>query len=583
MRRQLAVLLVCIFLFGAVLAIFTWRDRQTEWKRRVDQAEHRLNLAYQIITGDLGRVRSDLLFVANLETVRNLDSNVRATQVAAQNEFVRFLESKKQYQQVRLIDLQGMEVVRVDQTNKGIMVVPQDQLQNKSERYYIRESFDLKAGQIFVSNFDLNEENGIVERPIVPVVRFVTPISDAQMNIHHLLVFNYLGQPLLNDLAHISIPGQTFLCREDGQFLLGPTPDASWGWILGHDINMQSFYPVSWSIRSEIGQTCDLTTEGAFAFRDIGLQHFGDESTFFRNRKHWLSIVSHHPRETVFQSSQDSLFRLLVFATVSLIPLLLITRFWAVASVRRQQNIQRIMESEKQLRDLSERLLRIQEDERKYVSREIHDELGQQVTAINLDLKMAVKEASSEELKSLVKRAISESEQLLESLHHFATRIRPPEIDDLGLVDAIKSLVWEFEQRTRVSTRFESNIENEPIASILSINVFRLIQESLNNILKHSDASEASIKIIKNSSIEIPQLEITVSDDGKGTDYLSNAENTETSSDRSSTSSRRLGILGMKERVQLLNGSIQFSSELGKGTTIFIQLPLDADEGDAHD
>ena len=112
--------------------------------------------------------------------------------------------------------------------------------------------------------------------------------------------------------------------------------------------------------------------------------------------------------------------------------------------ISRQLQNQQIAISEERLRELSSRLLRIQEDERRAISREIHDELGQQATAINLDLKLADRNIESEQARSHLERAIRENEQLLQTLHAFATRVRPAVLDDLGLRDALQSHLWEF-------------------------------------------------------------------------------------------------------------------------------------------
>ena len=127
-----------------------------------------------------------------------------------------------------------------------------------------------------------------------------------------------------------------------------------------------------------------MTDQGAFAFRSIPSRRFGLVKGESGREGNELLIVSHLPRSRVFETSNNLLSRLLTLVLIVTLPLFIVTRYWALATVRRRQQNRWIASSELRIRELSSRLLRIQEEERKYISREIHDQLGQQVTAINL-------------------------------------------------------------------------------------------------------------------------------------------------------------------------------------------------------
>ena len=210
---------------------------------REEQARHRLGLAKELFEKDVARVRSDLLFLAQQDLIKRFAANSKSGTIkrtVIENEFANFLATQKFYQQVRLIDLSGQEKIRVDYKNQQVDIVEQQQLQDKSDRYYVKRSIRLEPGQVFVSEFDLNQERGKIESPVVPVIRFVTPVSfdaiaGAQVDLSNpgesralkaeqLLVINYLGGPLLQDLSNISLPGTTLLVRQDGQYLLGQVP-----------------------------------------------------------------------------------------------------------------------------------------------------------------------------------------------------------------------------------------------------------------------------------------------------------------------------------------------------------------------
>ena len=278
-------------------------------------------------------------------------------------------------------------------------------------------------------------------------------------------------------------------------------------------------------------------------------------------------IVSYLPREAVFSASNELLRRLLIFAAGVFALAVVFTRAWARATLARQRQARRIAASEEQLRQLSTRLLRIQEDERRAISREIHDELGQQVTAINLDLKLAERNIESNGAGPHLRRAISENETLLQTLHEFAQRVRPAVLDDLGLRDAIKSHLSEFQHRTGVEVKANLQFDSTDIPNIIADNTYRLLQESLNNVAKHADATTVSVDLSL-EGFHDKRLLLTVRDNGCGHEGTGDGH--------------RLGLIGMRERVDLLAGEFRMESSINQGTSIRICLPIsDSRSGDA--
>lgn len=561
-----------IAILAVILTIFYIQDCQREWRIREEQTAHRLELAYELVSRDLKRVLADVIYVANQKEIRQFDIAQPGNRQTVESEFSNLLESKGTFQQVRLIDRQGREAARVELVDDEIHVVPPDQLQDKSDRYYVQDSLRLVPGQIFVSEFDLNQERGEVERPLNPVIRFVTPVENDDGQNRYLLVANYRGAALLQELSNISLPGQTVLIRADGQYLLAPRNRDAWGWLLGHDASFATEFPKSWQ-HEKSSQLEFVPGEGAFAYRRLSLTQEGIGNPATAEDPADLLLVSRIPPDEVFENSKQLLRRLLIFSAAILVPILLLTRFWAVASIRRKQQNSLIQQSESRLRELSSRLVRIQEDERRAISREIHDQLGQQVTAINLDLKLLKQnlETVANGVTPQLERSISVSEELLESLHDFASRIRPVELDDLGLHDAIESHLQEFEQRTGIAFTFSCPVKDVEISAVVAENVFRLVQESLNNVLKHANATRVDVSIETTESNAKKALNVLIQDNGDGVETMPNALSTDNGSIEGSA---RLGILGMRERVELLSGTLEWSSQPDQGTQVFVTVPL---------
>ncbi len=236
--------------------------------------------------------------------------------------------------------------------------------------------------------------------------------------------------------------------------------------------------------------------------------------------------------------------------------------YWARSGEIRRYHEQRIVESESRLRQLSSLLLAAQETERRTLSRDLHDELGQQVTAISLDLRSLAKEKGDVRCSPLLQRAIEETDQLLRSLHEIATRLRPSVLDDLGLHDAVDSFLSEYQKRTGVSVASQLHFHHDNIPPAVGENAYRILQEALANVAKHAQIDEADVTMETDKDV----LRMTVRDLGVGFGPEEQAETT------------RLGILGMRERVELLNGQFDLESTPGGGTQIRVSIPLCADK-----
>ncbi len=549
-QRQLAVSVAFAVLFALIVSSLFLQERRREWTLRQEQVRHRLDVACDLIAQEIDRIRGDALFLADQEIGRQFAAGDHGKLTLLRKDYVSFLLRKATYDQIRLLDLNGQELVRLNYSGQDATVVDNDELQDKSNRYYFRESRSLSAGELLVSEFDLNVEHGRIETPAKPVIRFVTPVVDDGGAPKALLVLNYLGERLLNQLDDASLPGFVMLLRHDGHYLHSPEPLDSWGWLMGHDRSFATQFPAEWA-NIDLMQDCHLTAAGAFASRRILLGASSAASAYrpVAGRDSIIAVCYLAPDE-LFVLSNKLLRKLLLLAGFVFVPVAVIARYWARDSLNRQSQSRR-------LRSLSSRLLRIQEDERRAISREIHDEFGQQVTAINLDLKLAERHVESNEARLHLQRAIRENEGLLQSLHAFATRVRPAVLDDLGLEDAIQSHIAEFQQRSGILVDADLQIDPVKIPDDIADNIYRLLQESLSNVLRHAEASKVWISL----AIDQTNVNFVIRDNGRG---YSKADG----------GGKRLGLVGMRERVDLLSGELRIESDSESGTNIEIKLPL---------
>ncbi len=570
LKRQMAAYLLYALLATFVVSGLYYQDRQREWTLREAEAQHRLNIAFELVSREIERVRADTLFMADQSVVRQFVAGEVDKRKSIEREYVNFLRRKTIYDQVRLLDLHGRETVRVNYSEGKPTPVGVADLQDKSDRYYFQRAQTIADGNVFVSDFDLNLEHGQIEHPLKPVIRFVTPVTDLKGDRQSFLVLNYLGEWMLRKLGDPALPGHTMLVRREGDYLRAVARDDEWGWLLGHPRSFASQFPAEWRQIADLSN-CTLTPNGAFAARRIVL---GGESNARLQQQDGpgddsIIVVSFLPRDEVFSSSRNLLRRLLFLSGAIFIPFVLLARYWALAAASRDTQATRITESEEHLRNLSSRLLRIQEDERRAISREIHDDLGQQVTAINVDLNLADRSLGTDDAKKHLQRAIRETGGLLESLHKVAKRVRPAVLDDLGLRDAIESHLQEFRARTKIDVVEQLDFQVAEVPHVVADNVYRLLQESLNNVTKHADASKVAVRIAIDKSSDVRSLQMTIQDDGRGFETI------EGDADRHGTKvSSGLGLIGMHERVDLLGGQMEMTSTIDTGTRISIELPL---------
>jgi signal transduction histidine kinase len=212
-------------------------------------------------------------------------------------------------------------------------------------------------------------------------------------------------------------------------------------------------------------------------------------------------------------------------------------------------------ESEEQLRALSRQFINIQEHERAHLSRELHDELGQTLTAARLTLD-GIKRQAAPELAESVAETIQLIAESIKQVRGLATELRPGLLDQLGLEAAIQWSVDRFRTRSNLEWSFESTNGHPRFTSAIEAACFRIAQEAMTNAVRHSSARRVEVKCYTSDR----HLTLSVQDDGVG--FYPNE------SESDSAARIRLGLLGMRERAESLGGKLYIQSEPGRGTSI---------------
>ena len=234
----------------------------------------------------------------------------------------------------------------------------------------------------------------------------------------------------------------------------------------------------------------------------------------------------------------------------------------ALEAVERRRAEEHLQRAYDQLRHLARRLEAAKEEERRHIARELHDELGQAVTAIVIGLHLVGLEDREGRHAARLQETSALAERLIGRVRAISLNLRPPLLDELGLVTAVRGFLDGQSEQSGLSIAFDADGIDAGLPPELQINAFRFVQECLTNVVRHAGATTVDVRL----RAEAGQLLISVSDDGRGFDVPAALE--------AAARGRHLGLLGMRERVTVLGGEVAFLSAVGQGTRIEARLPL---------
>jgi signal transduction histidine kinase len=273
------------------------------------------------------------------------------------------------------------------------------------------------------------------------------------------------------------------------------------------------------------------------------------------------SIPSSEPNSLTRQALASQQFIAELEARLNQVTAQLLVAQASLASERadHQRTEDEFRRSTEQLRELSARLQSVREEERTRISRAIHDELGQTLTGLKMDVAWLQRHLEPQQPALLAKtQAMSKLiDTTIQMVRRISTELRPG-ILDLGLVATIEWQLHEFQTRTGIASKLTSSCEETTLAEDGSTAVFRILQEILTNVVRHTQATQ--VEVILEESAEF--LTLQVRDNGRGI------------TENEIHSPKSIGLLGMQERARLQAGEVQFQGTPGQGTTVTVQLPI---------
>ncbi|MCK5736838.1 MAG: diguanylate cyclase [Spirochaetaceae bacterium] len=324
-------LFIIIFIFigtliaGSIFAVYQaqYREYQT-WMALKGQ----LNLENQesLVNLRFDSIAADTVLLTNFYCLERAAEAGDFSSV--KKDFVSFVNAKKNFDQLRFLDTSGMEIVRVNSRNGVVKIVPSEELQDKSDRYYVVEGMKLSQGEIYVSPLDLNIERGKVESPQVPMMRFVSPvyIKDKKAG---LIVINYRASQMLEDLESFGVKteGLFFLLNREGYYLASPDDEEEWGFMFSEgELKRYSLMePDRWRQISSNETYQYESSDGIVSSRIIRpLSRIGNQDYY------WFAI-NIVPKESLVENSRALIRRLFMLGGFLL--LLSVAPAWGLSKV----------------------------------------------------------------------------------------------------------------------------------------------------------------------------------------------------------------------------------------------------------
>jgi len=630
-RSSLTYLFVSMIAGVVLLSAFyqyrTQRKVILEWSRDKIVAEIRL-LANDVSTVLKG-VNTDLFMLRDLpQLIKFLDASKTPDRNQALSEmekfFLIFAQNKQIYDQVRFINDKGLEVVRVNFDGKRTEVVKREELQDKRNRYYFKDSINFPPGHVYVSPMDLNIEHDVIEKPYKPMIRYATLVVDQEGKKRGIIVLNVKAEHILNIIKEhqkrARYGEKYYLLNKDGYYLLNPDERKEWGFMFGKDERLVHDEPELASLLADHSQGFSTIHSGSlrknyfYVYQRVyPLTHepIHQASTKIPeinmgginiNQFYWV-LLSSVDVQSLIPTFRMQALRMLLFSGALLAAGVILASlfawrysrpiqslattaskiangdFSARVNISSQDEIGRLgnafnemaealekrREQEKTFQGrLREEIVLAQEQERHILAQDIHDHLGQGLAMVRMKIQEAKTKLPQEsnKIEAYLDESIRQLKEMIQQTRTLIFDLYPIVLDDFGILRTIEWHVEEFYSKTGLKTRFiKEGSPGEPQRSV-SIYIFRVVKELLNNALKHAKANEVVVTVYGSDSV----FGVVVADDGKGFD----PDNIF----KTPLDFKGIGLYSIREWVSGLGGKFSVDTGFGNGTRVVVEIPL---------
>jgi PAS domain S-box-containing protein len=365
-QRTLLILLLSMALTAGTIYFSYHTATSADWSILQNNEKTTVKRAQYRSSAELTAVISDVAYLSQEGYLQEwLAHGTEAARHSLEKEYLAFVREKELYDQIRLIDKHGQEIVRVDQGPEGPLIARKEELQDKSDRYYVTETLSLDRGQIYVSPLDLNVEHGVIEQPIKPMARIGMPLFDNEGRNRGAIILNYKGLRVLDRIQELASQsaGNLWLLNTEGYWLIGPSREDEWAFMYPgrRDRSFAHDYPAVWeTISRRTGSAQFLSNGDLFTSTTIHptAEQDSEQSANVEHadplpRETWI-VLSHVPAAVIAAQRQPQIFRFAtIFGVIALLEIVaagLVFRHW----IARQAAELAADRSEKKFRSLLE-------------------------------------------------------------------------------------------------------------------------------------------------------------------------------------------------------------------------------------
>ncbi|MDM8160221.1 sensor histidine kinase [Labilibaculum sp. K2S] len=579
------LLLIFLFAFavlvaGTIITLNKYKEVEKNAYREV--AENVLATKLENIQDEVKSATSDLMMLAESRSLKNFWSDKAGTIEDLKAEFFNLSFHHEVFDQVRLIDETGMEIVRINKTS----IVTKDRLQSKKDRYYFYDSFKLNRNEVFISPLDLNVENGEIEQPLKPMIRFATPVFDDQNVKRGVVVLNYYGQIIINKFVNHSnllIEDQLMFLNSDGYWFKGQSTDDEWGFMYEDklDVTFKKRYGAVWDSIAATGESQFETKKGLFTFKTVypipkNLTSNSNGHLQIGNDYHW-KIVSIIPHRVLNEKSNLRWKQAVFFIAVLAISWLLI--FYRLARTQYYK-----IKSQEELREREITLRELNSTKDKLFTIIAHDLINPFNSilgfSVMLHQQMKLKDYEGiEEYTEIIHDSSSRAMDLLSNLLEWSR-------SQIGQI-AFNPVLYDLNKQIRGAVLLLTDT-----AEIKSIKITTQIpsdftvfahKEMINTVVRNliSNAVKFTMpdgEVIVSAEKNEDEVIISVCDNGVGIspEHLSKlfqVSETHTSLGTAKEKGTGLGLMLCKDFIEKHKGRIWAESEVGKGSCFKFSLP----------
>jgi len=561
-RNTLLLFLGCFLpaslLIGGLTCWYIEEQKNVVLERYQVEARHH-------VEGQVERVRrfykqgiAMLLALARDKAVQSAFTN-HAAKSEVTNAFIDIMRASKVYDQIRLLDNSGQEVVRVQQRSDGPHVIPSNQLQDKAKRTYVRQTLALSTGSVYVSALDLNMEHGVIEQPYKAMLRLATPLEDANGQTYGAVIINLRGIGIMQrELPASVLAGEHLFINADSPYWFDRHVNALQVYENEDAISQKHSLSNGW-LRNLKGEDGKITnTDGQFTFASIAPESY--KLIAGSSPPPTWEIVSFVPSVALNAAIDGAGQFALQAAAVMIILLAIILWFWAGKHVLLRFVVRQQQDLNESGRKLTRRLIEVREEERAELARVLHDDIAQDLLVVQMQIDTVANQcAEQNHTATRLDLQFSQNSigKLIQRVRGQINQLRPMQLEALGLKATLVVLCNDLVEKNGMHCRIDIDDVVDAWPQAVQLNVYRVVQEALQNIIRHAHATKAAVAL----TCEAGRAHLFIEDDGAGFDV--------------DTTQHGLGLTGIGERCALLGGGMQVESASGNGTRLHIWFPID--------